>query len=260
MDVPAPRLRLDVPAVQPRVDVPASPPSLDVPAVQPHRSPPATQPDQVLEDAHETDGMPAVTEEPVQPAALTSSAPSAEAVPKPPVESDPAPLVVQAPANSSVPQAPDLMPLAYLCTDLACVQTMSDVPPLLEEMTTLLGAVGVIVWLWDPIATELRPALTHGYSEHVVAQLPRVERDTNNATATAFRAARACVVKGNEIDNGALAVPLLGPGRCVGVLAIELPDRREQQESVQAQAMVCAAQFATLVAAQPMEASDRRFA
>ncbi len=156
---------------------------------------------------------------------------------------------------------PDLMAVAHVCTELGRIQTTADVPPLLHEMTRILDGVGVILWMWDPIANELRPALTHGYSDRVVAQLPRVERDTNNATAAAFRAERTCVVKGNDVDNGALAVPLMGPVGCFGVLAIELPERREEKESVRAHAMIFAAQLATLIgSAQPVESSDRRFA
>jgi GAF domain-containing protein len=128
-------------------------------------------------------------------------------------------------------------------------------------MAKLLDSVGLIIWVWDPIATELRPALAHGYSDRVVAQLPRVERDTNNATAAAFRAAQTCVVNGDAVDNGALAVPLIGPDGCVGVLAIELGDRREEKESVRACAMIFAAQLALLIGtAQPLEESDRRLA
>ena len=156
---------------------------------------------------------------------------------------------------------PDLMAVAHLCTELCRVQTTADVPPLLEQMIRILDAVGVIIWMWDPIANELRPVLTHGYSDRVVAQLPRVERDTNNATAAAFRAERTCLVKGDAIDNGALAVPLIGPDGCFGVLAIELPDRREEKEPVRAHAMILAAQLATLIAtAQSIEVSDRQFA
>ena len=156
---------------------------------------------------------------------------------------------------------PDLMAVAHLCTELGRIQTTTDVPPLLHEMTRILDGVGVILWMWDPIANELRPALTHGYSDRVVAQLPRVERDTNNATAAAFRAERTCVVKGDDVDNGALAVPLMGPGGCFGVLAIELAERRVEKESVRAHAMIFAAQLATLIGStQPVESSDRQFA
>ena len=190
----------------------------------------------------------------VEPAALVQSDP-APAVPLEPVTQ---PQVSMHPPEAS---DPDLMAVAHLCTELGRIQTTADVPPLLHEMTRILDGIGVILWMWDPIASELRPALTHGYSERVVTQLPRVERDTNNATAAAFRAGRTCVVKGDAVDNGALAVPMMGPGGCFGVLAIELAERREEKESVRAHAMIFAAQLATLIGtAQPTEASDRRFA
>lgn len=186
----------------------------------------------------------------------------------PPLETDSPPAVHQEPiVTAQVPVdlqescEPDLMAVAHVCTELGRIQTTADVPPLLYEITRILDGVGVILWMWDPIANELRPALTHGYSDGVVAQLPRVERDTNNATAAAFRAERTCVVKGDDADNGALAVPLMGPAGCFGVLAIELPERREEKESVRAHAMIFAAQLATLIgSAQPAASSDRRFA
>jgi helix-turn-helix protein/GAF domain-containing protein len=168
---------------------------------------------------------------------------------------------VQVPVDRHESYDPDLMAVAHVCTELGRIHTTADVPPLLHEMTRILDGVGVILWMWDPIANELRPALTHGYSDRVVAQLPRVERDTNNATAAAFRAERTCVVKGDDVDNGALAVPLMGPDGCFGVLAIELPERREEKESIRAHAMIFAAQLATLIgAAQPVASSDLRFA
>lgn len=204
---------------------------------------------------------PPVIEEQVQPEPQPAASLQPDSAPPIAFAAEAEPVVPQPTATVAPVTPPDLMPLAYLCTDLACVQTTADVPPLLDEMTELLGAVGVIVWLWDPIADELRPALACGYSDHIVAQLPRVGRDTNNATAAAFRASRMCVVRGNDIDNGAFAVPLMAPGKCVGVLAIELADRREEQELVRAQAMIVAAQLATLIGtAQTAEASDRRLA
>ena len=188
--------------------------------------------------------------------------------PAAPVQFDPASAipeepVVAAPVATHRPDSddPDLMAVADLCTEFSRIQSTADVPPLLHEMTKILDGVGVILWMWDPIANELRPALTHGYSDRVVAQLPRVERDSNNATAAAFRAERTCVVKGDDVENGALVLPLMGPGGCFGVLAVELTERREEKESVRAHAMIFAAQLATLIGtAQPVEAADRRFA
>ena len=156
---------------------------------------------------------------------------------------------------------PDLFLVAELCTDLARAETAEDVQPLLEETARVLDAVGLIVWVWDPIANELRPALAHGYSDRVLAQLPRVERETNNATAAAFRASTTCVVKSNDVVSGALAVPLLTPAGCAGVLAIELTHRKEDRGSVRALAMIFAAQLAALIGvARPAEATGRLFA
>jgi transcriptional regulator with XRE-family HTH domain len=156
---------------------------------------------------------------------------------------------------------PDLMDVAGICTELGRAESTDDVQPLLQETSRILDAVGIIVWVWDPIASELRPALAHGYSDRVLAQLPRVERETNNATAAAFRAAQTCVVKSSEQVSGALAVPLMTPAGCAGVLAIELTHRREDRGSVRALATIFAAQLAALIgASRPAEATGRMFA
>jgi transcriptional regulator with XRE-family HTH domain len=155
----------------------------------------------------------------------------------------------------------DLMAVAQVCTELGRIDGATDVDPLLGEATRLLDAVGLIVWLWDGQAVELKPALAYGYSDRVLAQIPRVDRDTNNATAAAFRSAQTCVVNSSDLVSGALVVPLMTPAGCVGVLAIELRGRREEEEWVRALAMIFAAQLAALVgAAHPIEASDRRLA
>ena len=157
--------------------------------------------------------------------------------------------------------APDLLLVAELCTELGRAETAEDVQPLLQETASVLGAVGLIVWVWDPIASELRPALAHGYSDRVLAQLPRVERETNNATAAAFRAAQTCIVKSTDAVSGALAVPLLTPAGCAGVLAIELTHRKEDRGSVRALAMIFAAQLAALIGiSRPAETTGRLFA
>ena len=155
---------------------------------------------------------------------------------------------------------PDLLAAARLCTELGRVHETHEVTPHLEEAARILQAVGLIVWVWDPQTTRLKPALAHGYSDKVLAQLPRVERDTDNATAAAFRLAQTCVVNSGDLASGALVVPLMTPTGCVGVLAIELRHGREQRESVRALATIFAAQLATSIAARPAEAADRRLA
>ena len=156
---------------------------------------------------------------------------------------------------------PDLQAAAHLCTELGRLAETGSAAPLLEEAARILDAVGLIVWVWHQQASELRPALAQGYSDTVLAQLPRVRRDTDNATAAAFRSGQTCVVSGGDLASGALAVPLITPVGCTGVLAIELQDGREQRESVRAVATIVAAQLARVIGtARAAEVADRRLA
>jgi hypothetical protein len=165
------------------------------------------------------------------------------------------------PVKALTPSEPDLLAAAHLCTELSRHGEMRETAPLLEEAARILDAVGLIVWVWDPQATELTPALAHGYSDKVLAQLPRVSRDADNATAAAFRSAQTCVVNGSDLASGALVVPLMAPAGCVGVLAIELQHSSAQRESVRALVTIFAAQLARLVGVpRPAEAVDRRLA
>ncbi len=176
-------------------------------------------------------------------------------------QSTPVAVAVEPPPSIPERSEPDFLLVAEICTELARADSAEGVQPLLQETARILDAVGLIVWVWDPIASELRPALAHGYSDRVLAQLPRVERDANNATAAAFRAEQTCVVRSSGDVSGALAVPLLTPSGCAGVLAIELTQRREARGTVRALAMIFAAQLAALIgAARPAEATGRMFA
>ena len=141
----------------------------------------------------------------------------------------------------------DFLAVADLATELGQVENASDVQPLLRKSADVLGATGIIVWIWDAPAAELKPALVHGYSDKVLAQLPAVRRDSDNATAAAFRSARTCAVKGSDLSSGALVVPLLTAAGCEGVLAIELPHGSEQSTSVRAAATIFAALLAQLI-------------
>ena len=135
-----------------------------------------------------------------------------------------------APASSE----PDVLAAAHLCTELGRVENPSEVQPLLQEAARILDAVGLIVWVWDALAEELRPALAHGYSDRVLAQLPTVRRDADNATAAAFQSAQPCAISASDHASGALVVPLLTPAGCAGVLAIELQHGSEETRSVRA--------------------------
>jgi len=154
---------------------------------------------------------------------------------------------------STQPQPePDLSAAAHLCTELGRVLDTHDVAPLLERAAGILDAVGMIVWVWDPQWTALRPACTHGYPDEVLAQMPSVRRDEENATAASFRSAQARIVDGSDVANGAVVVPLMTSRGCVGVLAVELRQRGEQKESVLGLATIFAAQLATLFGFTPL--------
>ena len=149
--------------------------------------------------------------------------------------------VVEAAPAAEPPFEPDLPAIARLCTQVCRVERPDEVKPLLQEAARILDATGLIVWLWDEAAGGLRAALSHGYSDRMVAQLPAVPRDDDNATAATFRTGHVQAIQ------GALALPLIVPGGCAGVLAIELPDGREQAKAVRAVATIFAALLAQLV-------------
>lgn len=137
---------------------------------------------------------------------------------------------------------PDLTAAAKLCTALGRVENALQVPPLLREAAGILAARGVIVWVWDALAQELKPALAFGYPSKVLAQLRGLKRDADNATADAFRSGETRAIA------GALVVPLLTPAACAGVLAIELTAGVRPAPPVMAVATILAAMLAQLVA------------
>ena len=170
-----------------------------------------------------------------------------------PPEEPPEPLFDSEPAVEPPPAGPgtapelDILAAAQLCTDLGRVEDPSQVQPLLREAARILDARGLVVWVWDAIAAELRPALVHGYSECVRSKLPCVKADANNVTAAAFRSEQTCAINGDDRTGGALVVPLLTPAACAGVLAIELPYGSAQATTVRAVATFIAAMLAQLV-------------
>lgn len=154
-------------------------------------------------------------------------------------------------ADVSQPAQPDpdatLETIARLCTEFGRVIERDAVCELLQESADALSAAGLIVWLADEAGEALRPGLVHGYSDRILAQLPAVTRDADNATATAFRTARPCEVTPSAYASGALVVPLLVPDGCAGVLAIELQQGVRASRSLRAVAVIVAAAFTQLL-------------
>jgi hypothetical protein len=141
----------------------------------------------------------------------------------------------------------DLGRVASLCTELARVVDTRSLPGVLEQTASVLDANGVVLWIADPDGRELNPIVTHGYPAHLVTRLGTIPRDAENATAAAFRTALLQTVHADSISNGAIAVPLVTPMGCVGVMAAEVRHGGEKQDAKLAAAAIVAAQLATLV-------------
>jgi len=192
------------------------------------------------------------------PEQLAFNPPLRVSAPTPPAETvligavDP-PIVAPAPepVSAAVPDSPapnrDLDAIAGLCTALARVVDRNEIEQLLQEAAHELDAIGIIIWTWDTIADELRPALVHGYSSRVLAQLPPVRREADNVTAAAFRSGQTCEMKGSSDASGALVVPLLTAEGCAGVLALELQPGAARTRSNRAVATILAAVLGQLV-------------
>ena len=160
---------------------------------------------------------------------------------------DPRPVVTDPRPPAIAPRSPDLLAAARLCTELGRVEHALQVLPLLRDAAGILDARGLIVWVWDALSQELKPALTFGYPAKMLTQVRGLKRDADNATADAFRSAEARTIA------GALVVPLLTPAACAGVLAIELSGGTRPAPSVMAIATILAAMLAQLVGASDVQ-------
>src|SRR5688572_1047098 len=137
--------------------------------------------------------------------------------------------------------------LADLCTRLGRAEHATAVHLVVEDATSMLGAIGLILWAWDERGGALRPAVSYGYSADMLAQVPALTPESDNAIASAFRSAETCLVDGNDLATGALAVPLIAPFGCVGVLAAEFRNGGERRDWARAILTILAAQLSTLV-------------
>jgi cytoskeletal protein RodZ len=145
-----------------------------------------------------------------------------------------------------------LVSVASLCTRLAQVVECREIAPLLEDAAMLLDAVGLVVWSRDVHGSTLRPWLSYGYSDGTLARMRAVPRSADNAIAEAYRSADTCIVASADGTTGAIVVPMMSPGGCVGVLALEMQDGVEAREDVRAIASILAAQLVTMLGAEPL--------
>jgi hypothetical protein len=151
------------------------------------------------------------------------------------------------PRRNTDPQV-NLAEAARLCSDLARVKDGSELAGLLARVAELLDAAGIVLWIVGPEGSALRPAASHGYSEHALARMRTLSGRSENAVSVAFRTGQMEVVRGTGDRHGAVVAPVIAAGGCVGVIAAEIRHGAEISPSVQAVATIVAAQLASLVA------------
>jgi len=136
---------------------------------------------------------------------------------------------------------------ARVCTDLSRVKDGDQLRDALGRAARVLDASGAIVWIADASGRSLKPLLAYGYPEEALRRIPSLPRDADNATAAAWRHAAVQVVDATESAPGAIAVPMLAPHGCTGVLAAEIGHGREASAYTRAVAQIIAAQLAVLI-------------
>lgn len=144
---------------------------------------------------------------------------------------------------------PDLSLAAELCTAMARLTAADDLPGLLKRAASILDASGIVVWM--AAGEELFAASAFGYQPQVISRLGPINRGAINATAAAWRTGTMQIVIGERGGQGAVVAPMLGPDRCVGVLAVELPYGREEEPVIKAVTTMVAAQLTAALAGWP---------
>lgn len=167
--------------------------------------------------------------------------------PAPAVEPLAAPSV--APIEAPPTPAVDLGAAADLCIAIGRMTTTTQLPDLLARAAAVLEASGLIVWM--SAGEELFAVTAHGYDPRVIARLGPIARDAENATAAAWRTGEITAVPGGGGASGAIVAPMFGPDACIGVLAAEIRNGRENDAAARAVTAMIAAQLATAVSAWP---------
>ena len=120
---------------------------------------------------------------------------------------------------------------------------------MLARASALLDASGIVVWLAS--GNGLFAATSHGYDPRVINRLGSIPHDADNATAAAWRTGEVRTVAGDVMSNGAIVAPMFGPDTCIGVLAAEVRNGREQDASTRAVTLMVAAQLAAVLSTWP---------
>jgi len=176
-----------------------------------------------------------------------------------PVPAQP-PAPVAAPLSPSRPDLPDLpqrgvpsgvdvTATADLCVEIARLTDSALLPSVLERAAAVLDARGIIVWLGA--GDDLFAAIAYGYESTVIDRLRPIPRAADNATAATWRTGELRTVAADASSLGAIVAPMLGPGDCLGVFAVEVRHDRETDPATRAATMILATQLPGVRAAWP---------
>jgi hypothetical protein len=160
----------------------------------------------------------------------------------PPAAPEPAPRTARGPGVN-------LREAAAVCTAISRVTDAGALPDVLARAAAVIDAAGIIVWL--SAGEELFAVAGHGYSPAMLGRLGPIARNTDNATAAAWRRGELRTVAGDTTSPGAIVAPMFGPECCMGVLAAEVRHGRETDTATQAVTSLIASQLATIVTAWP---------
>jgi hypothetical protein len=164
-----------------------------------------------------------------------------DSAPEPKVAAAPEPFV-----DPFVAPIVDLSGAAELCVDLGRILDGRDLPALMGRAADVLEAKGLVLWVSESNGSVLRPSVAHGYSDRVLQRMGTLPTSGDNVTSLAFRTMQPQVLRSPVEAHGAIAVPLLTAGGCVGVLAAEVQGAKPGDTRF-AVARMIAAQLATLV-------------
>ena len=138
---------------------------------------------------------------------------------------------------------------ADLATDFGRVRDSDELSRLLQRSADMIDATGLVVWIGDTSGGDLRPVITHGYSDQMLARIPPVPRNADNAAAAAYRSGTTQIVLSRPGGPaGAIVAPILGADGCVGALSAEIKSGGEGSEAVQAVTAIVASHLAAVLA------------
>jgi hypothetical protein len=168
----------------------------------------------------------------------------------PPPQANPAAGVEPLSAQPAV-AAPsvDLAATSALCADIVRLTDGDALPKILARASVILDARGIIVWM--AAGDALFAATAFGYEPAVVSRLLPIPRTAENATAATWRSGQPGVVMSDDSTLGAVVAPMLGPDRCMGVLAAEVRNGREKDAATRAVTAILASQLAGVLTAWP---------